>query len=467
MDKKAQKSTLMQLQVGLPVKIAVSVAVMLALIAFVYWFKVPNPNMILIAGLVLCSAMFGFGGGIIAAVIMFFYTLFFFSTDNSFTQFTPQNMEKVIVSLIGILADMLFVCFLKRTEVRAFGEIEALTAQLREETQKTKQELERETRYVTELTELMGSMSSMLHNMPAMSFSKDASTGVYLACNQAFAHYAGKESPEEVVGLTDHQIFDPDTAAHFVADDQKALGMEGAYIFFEDVPNAFGSVIRNLQTTKKKYRDASGRLCLLGMCVDVTETTRAKAEQVAREVREAKEREKQEMEAFYKKDIERLSFQASHDELTGLYNRFGYDFLISEAELSSICLLMVDVDDFKSINDTHGHEIGDRVLIKIAEALKRNFRSYDCICRVGGDEFVVVMTHAHTGLRALVKSKVEKVNRELADTADGLPPISVSVGITFGSEAADTIELLKLADLAMYDLKRNGKQGYSFSDAEK
>ena len=336
----------------------------------------------------------------------------------------------------------------------------------REAEREAKLKLEKELQSVTELTELMGSMSSLLTNMPAMSFSKDADTGVYLACNQAFAEYAGKERPEEVVGLTDHQIFDKATADHFVEDDRKAMAMEDAYIFFEDVPDAFCSVVRNLQTTKKKYRDMNGRLCLLGMCVDVTETTRAKAEQAAKQVREEEERQKQELEAFYKKDVERLSNQASHDAQTGLYNRFGYDFLISELELSTVYLLMVDVDDFKTVNDNYGHEVGDRMLIKIADTLKKNFRSDDCICRVGGDEFVVVMTHANIGLRALVKAKVEKINRELADTADGLPPISVSVGITFGSEASDAIELLKLADLAMYELKRDGKHGYRFSDED-
>lgn len=464
MEEKLKKTTLMQLEVGLPTKMIVSIAIMSALIAFVYVFHIPNPNMILIAGLVLCSALYGFGGGIIAAVIMFFYTLFFFSTNNSFTQFTPQNLQKVGVSLIGIVADMLLVCFLKMTEVHAFKEIKALTGKLKQETEETKLELEKETQYTTELTELMGSMSSMLTNMPAMSFSKDAQTGVYLACNQAFAQYAGKTKPEEVVGLTDYELFDHATAEQIVVDDKKALTMDGSNIFFEDVQDASGSIIRSLQMTKKKYRDASGRICLLGMCVDVTETTRAKAEQVARQVREEEEKEKQELESFYKKDVERLSYQASHDELTGLYNRFGYDFLISEVELSSVYLLMVDVDDFKSVNDTYGHDVGDRVLIKIADTLKQTFRANDCICRIGGDEFVVVMVHAHTGLRTLVKSKVEKVNRALAVTSDGLPPISVSVGITYGSEASDAIELMKLADLAMYRLKRNGKQGYQFSD---
>ena len=110
-----------------------------------------------------------------------------------------------------------------------------------------------------------------------MSFSKDAATGKYLACNQAFAEYAHKENPEGVIGLTDHEIFDKETADHFVEDDKKALEMDGPYYFFEDVPDAKGEVIRNLQTTKIKFTDSSGRLCTLGLCVDVTEMTRIKA----------------------------------------------------------------------------------------------------------------------------------------------------------------------------------------------
>ena len=151
--------------------------------------------------------------------------------------------------------------------------------ELIQDAKKTKDENRRlmeEVQSAAKLAEFMTSVSSLLTNMPAMSFSKDAETGVYLACNQAFAEYAGKEHPEQVVGLTDYEIFDPDTAQHFVEDDQKALAMEEAYIFFEDVPDATGKDFRNLQTTKTKFQDDAGRLCLLGMCVDVTEMTRIK-----------------------------------------------------------------------------------------------------------------------------------------------------------------------------------------------
>ena len=130
-----RKNTLMQLQAGLITKILVSAGIMTVLILVVYLCSIPNPNMILIAGLVLCSAMFGFGGGITAAVIMLFYTLFFFSTDNSFIYFTEENLQKVIVSLFGIISDMALVCSLKKAEVDAFGEIDKLTEQLKEENQ--------------------------------------------------------------------------------------------------------------------------------------------------------------------------------------------------------------------------------------------------------------------------------------------------------------------------------------------
>jgi PAS domain S-box-containing protein len=126
------------------------------------------------------------------------------------------------------------------------------------------------------LADLMGSVASLMSNMPAMSFSKDARTGRYLACNQSFAEYAHKSSPEGVIGLTDHEIFDRKTADHFVEDDRRALSMDEPYIFFEDVPDAKGK-LRNLQTTKLKFTDGTGRLCTLGMCVDVTEMTRIKA----------------------------------------------------------------------------------------------------------------------------------------------------------------------------------------------
>ena len=121
---------------------------------------------------------------------------------------------------------------------------------------------------------------SLLDNLPAMAFTKDAETGVYLACNQSFADYAHKETPEGVAGLTDAEIFDPETAAHFTADDRLALSMDKPYIFREDVPDAEGNP-RRLQTTKLKYTDFAGRLCVLGLCQDATDMVPVQREDAA------------------------------------------------------------------------------------------------------------------------------------------------------------------------------------------
>ena len=115
------------------------------------------------------------------------------------------------------------------------------------------------------------SMDALLNNMPAMSFTKDAETGVYLACNQAFADYAHVKSPEDVIGQTDAQIFHPEAAAHFAERDRKALSMDEPLVYSEDVAERDG-VMRHFQTTKLKFVDPAGHLCVLGICMDVTDT---------------------------------------------------------------------------------------------------------------------------------------------------------------------------------------------------
>ncbi len=192
--------------------------------------------------------------------------------------------------------------------------------------------LMQEIQSAAKLAELMGSVSSLLTNMPAMSFSKDMETGVYLACNQAFAEYAGKASPQEVVGLTDFEIFDAETAAHFVEDDKKAMEMDGAYVFFEDVPDASGTVIRNLQTTKLKFREADGRQCLLGMCVDITEMTRIKTAEAASI---AKQQELEEKLALQEQILEQEQRQK---ELNSMITAMASDY-------RSVYHVDIDADD--------------------------------------------------------------------------------------------------------------------------
>ena len=163
-----------------------------------------------------------------------------------------------------------------------------------------------------------------------------------------------------------------------------------------------------------------------------------------------------------KSSLEKLSFKASHDELTGAYNRAGYDFLISNLELANTYMMLFDIDDFKNFNDTYGHETGDKVLIKVVRVLRSVFRDDDCICRIGGDEFVVFLVHSGNLHRELIESKVALIHNELKNTEDGMPPISVSIGIMNGKDATDAANLFEKADKAMYESKKNGKGTYTF-----
>ena len=179
--------------------------------------------------------------------------------------------------------------------------------------------LAEEARAAAKIAELSNSMTSLLTNVPALTFSKDAESGKYVACNQFFAEYANKETPDQVVGLTDFEIFDPETAAHFVEDDRKTLSMDEPYVFFEDVLDALGNQ-RHLQTTKMKFTDASDRLCTLGMCVDVTEMMRVKAAEEKSRIRQ------QEMEEHMALQEELLRQSKARSQMEQLVTALASDY---------------------------------------------------------------------------------------------------------------------------------------------
>lgn len=159
------------------------------------------------------------------------------------------------------------------------------------------------------------------------------------------------------------------------------------------------------------------------------------------------------------KTTERLTLEALHDGLTGLYNRNAYELLYHDTDLAHAALLIIDVDDFKGINDTYGHDMGDKVLKRVAEILQQSFRSVDQIYRFGGDEFVVIMTRANSALRELVLDKIEQANKRLQQPEDGTPPASISVGVAFCDRENPQGDLLVDADTALYRVKQAGRCG--------
>ena len=164
-----------------------------------------------------------------------------------------------------------------------------------------------------------------------------------------------------------------------------------------------------------------------------------------------------------RRDRDQLSYEASHDELTGLYNRGVFEKVRAEySRGGDIAMMIVDVDYFKQINDTYGHDMGDRVLKSVAGVLRSSFRHEDYVCRIGGDEFVVVMVNVTSKLKDLVERKLRDAAKKLGEPQDDLPKITLSVGIAFGDRENPTGDIYKDADTALYRVKDAGRNGIMF-----
>lgn len=159
-----------------------------------------------------------------------------------------------------------------------------------------------------------------------------------------------------------------------------------------------------------------------------------------------------------------LQKQAETDPLTGLINRRALDRQLAVLKNSKkpVALLLVDVDNFKTVNDVHGHAVGDQVLKKVAGLLAQSFRSTDRPARIGGDEFAVLLMGTTYQQRERIGQKVEELNQRLQDPDDGLPPVSLSVGGAF-SHQGYVDELYHQADEALYRVKEAGRRGCDFT----
>ena len=164
-----------------------------------------------------------------------------------------------------------------------------------------------------------------------------------------------------------------------------------------------------------------------------------------------------------KSQHERLSYSASHDSLTGINNRSVFDGMCRTlSETSDITLAIVDIDNFKQINDTNGHEAGDMVLKAVASLLRDPFRSSDIICRIGGDEFAVIINGVSSNSKDLLENKMQYLIKKLGDTNNDLPAATLSIGIAFGDEKCSFNSLYKQADEALYSVKSTTKNHYKF-----
>jgi diguanylate cyclase (GGDEF)-like protein/PAS domain S-box-containing protein len=166
---------------------------------------------------------------------------------------------------------------------------------------------------------------------------------------------------------------------------------------------------------------------------------------------------------------ERLAHLADHDPLTGLMNRRSFDAALKSHVAhcrrygASGAVLMLDLDDFKGINDSKGHDAGDQVLVETADRLRRRLRETDVIARVGGDEFVVLLpVGGATDARAVAQILVEEIDATSVIVDDASVPVSASIGVAVFDEVdRSPEEMLANADLAMYDAKELGRDRWA------
>jgi diguanylate cyclase (GGDEF)-like protein len=165
---------------------------------------------------------------------------------------------------------------------------------------------------------------------------------------------------------------------------------------------------------------------------------------------------------------EQLAYQARHDSLTGLPNRrlLNERLTCSLARPSRVAVLFVDLDRFKTVNDTLGHDAGDELLRQVGARLAGCLRTQDLLARVGGDEFVALLDGVADRHEATAAAdRIVAVLRAPFDVLGQQVTIGASVGVCFDTPGATVDDMLGGADAAMYQVKQSGGRAYALIDA--
>lgn len=292
-------------------------------------------------------------------------------------------------------------------------------------------------------------LNTILDSVEAYIYIKDAQLR-YQYANRKVCELFG-QSLEQVIGKTDEYFFDIDTATNLHDNDRRVLKL-GERVQTEEINRSLdGRSELVFLSVKLPLRDGNGKIyALCGISTDITE---------------------------HKKNLEKINQLAFYDPLTGLPNRRLLLDRLQQAlakharGLQQGALLFIDLDNFKDLNDTLGHDMGDQLLQQVAERLSSHVRAQDTLARLGGDEFVLMLEGL--SLKPMqAAQQVESVgNKVVAALAapfnlHGRSHISTaSIGIAlFPNEHSSVDEVLKRADLAMYQAKAAGRNAMRFFD---
>lgn len=161
---------------------------------------------------------------------------------------------------------------------------------------------------------------------------------------------------------------------------------------------------------------------------------------------------------------EMLSYEVTHDALTGILNRAAFDKDVDDGKWDKVAVLIVDIDGFKKINDTYLHSTGDLVLKRVADILRSTFRSDDRVYRIGGDEFAVVMIGAGPEHEDLIRQKYGQLCDRIENAKSDFFGATLSIGVAYGNWSYASSEIFRNADTALYAVKKSGKNDIAFSE---
>ncbi|MBN3891002.1 MAG: CHASE2 domain-containing protein [Nostoc sp. JL31] len=285
----------------------------------------------------------------------------------------------------------------------------------------------------------------------------------WIVLNEAYCRFIGYPN-KLLIEKSDYDFFPKHEADVFRQQDDLVFRTQQAQEHEEEFTNADGQT-HQIATKRSLHKDSAGNFFLVGVIRDITQR-KLMEEQLKRT---AAELFRSNNELKLKED--HLRYLAYHDPLTGLSNRKFFAEQLYEslhwAQHNNLLLglLFIDLDGFKQVNDTLGHETGDRLLMTIAERLSNSLRASDTVSRLGGDEFTVILRAIpNVQIAAKVAEKIlSSITKPIV--LDGYTiRVSASIGISvYPYNSQDSETLMKQADTAMYRAKRLGKNRYEFA----
>jgi diguanylate cyclase (GGDEF)-like protein/PAS domain S-box-containing protein len=287
----------------------------------------------------------------------------------------------------------------------------------------------------------------------------------WIVLNEAFANLL-RQPREALLERSGYDIFSVQEAASFHQYDEMVFTSGEAHQNEEVFTDADG-VTHHTETKRSLHRDAAGNVFLVGIIRDITQRKRMEEElkRTAAELLRSN--------AELQKSASRLNHFANHDSLTGLPNRkLFYEQLQQAIQWAAdrhqlIGVLFLDLDGFKEINDSKGHNVGDLVLKTVAARLSGCLRGSDTVSRLGGDEFTVILPAIPSAQDAarVAEKVLSTLSRPFVFEGDTVS-VTTSIGISlYPNDAQDAEILVKAADGAMYQAKQHGKSCYKFASS--